>query len=283
MTTRLTGLIEPESGWQGSSHPALLSAAGAGGVELMGWDEIKEVAASGELDGRKRYGSSRVIRQLLNNCADASATRALEKAIYDSRGGKFVKLSPCYVYSLVNDGRDQGAMLYRVMEKIQTVGTCLETTVGPDVWHPSQYDQKAAKAEAARFKALECYAIRPRDFATRDDMWRGLFTALCRSFKLCVAIQAGRNFDRIDDEGICGVDNGRGNHAVHVDGIAMASEGDIVGTSENTWGVQWGRQGRMLLTTEHFEDTIGTHEFYAIRSVQPDPMDGRPKVRKAPR
>jgi hypothetical protein len=246
----------------------------------MDWAEIKDVASSGECDGRNRYGSRWVIRQRRNNCADASATRALAKAVYDSRGGKFVGLSPAYVYSLVNDGRDQGAMLYRVMDVIQTVGACLETTVGPDVWHPSQYDQRAAKTEAARFKALECYAIRPRDFATEDDLWRGLFTALCRGFKVCVAIQAGRNFDRIDGEGICGVDDGRGNHAVHADGIAMTNDGDIVATSENTWGVQWGRQGRMLLTTEHFEQTIGVHEFYAIRSVQPDPLDGRPKVRK---
>jgi hypothetical protein len=246
----------------------------------MDWAEIKDVASSGECDGRNRYGSRWVIRQRRNNCADASATRALAKAVYDSRGGKFVGLSPAYVYSLVNDGRDQGAMLYRVMDVIQTVGACLETTVGPDVWHPSQYDQRAAKTEAARFKALECYAIRPRDFATEDDLWRGLFTALCRGFKVCVAIQAGRNFDRIDGEGICGVDDGRGNHAVHADGIAMTNDGDIVATSENTWGVQWGRQGRMLLTTEHFEQTIGVHEFYAIRSVQPDPLDGRPKVRR---
>ena len=270
---QLKGLLLPPKGFV-SRAPALMAAPS---VKLLDWKKIKEVAESGKMDGRKLYGSRFVIQQKHNNCAGASSSRIMAKTLYDARG-IVAELSDTYVYSLINGGHDQGSMHADAMEAIETRGTCLRSRCGPDAIFRTQYDTHAADAEAKSFRAIECYAIRPRDFATTDELWRGIWSALCLGFKLECAVQAGSSFDRMNTDFIVGVDNGSGNHAVHADGIALSDGDRIVGTGENTWGTWWNQEGRMLMTENHWEQTVEAHEFFAVRGVQSNPSDTRPKL-----
>ena len=254
------GLIAPPAGFV-SVFPSL-----SANLPLLEWDQIRAIAKSGTMDGRKKYDQRFVEAQRHNNCAGASAAVLVMKTIYDTRG-EFVRLSNTFTYSLINGGRDQGSMLADACRMIQDVGVCTPQICGPDDIYPAQYDKKKAHEEAKRFRVAECYAI--RGGGDRDLMWRTFWSALALGWKIGVAVQAGGRFDRLDSNGICGVDNGGGNHAVHVDGLVEIG-GDLIATGGNTWPLSWGINGRMNMRQEHFVQTIGTHEFFAARTAVDD-------------
>lgn len=260
------GLILPPPGFV-SAFP---SAADV--VPLLSWDEITAVAKGGLMDGRKKYDERFVMYQRHNNCASAAADTILAKTIFD-RTGQFVKLSDTYTYSWINGGHDNGSMLADAADSIQEHGVCLAEHCGPDAIYRRQYDTATADKEAGRFKAREVYAI--RSTGSDDEDWRRFWSALCVGFKVAVAVQVGNHFDSSDSAGICGVDNGGGNHAVHSDGIAFES-GKLVATSGNTWSTSWHQRGRMLLTQKHFEQCFSQHEFYAVRTSIDDPNQSIP-------
>lgn len=272
---KLKGLLLPPANWPGSKAPPLVGAGSP--VKVLSWDEIRRVALSGKMDGRKRYGLKFHTVQRHNNCAGAAASKVVAKSIYDARGD-VLQLSDSFVYSLVNGGRDQGSMLSDAMEAIETVGNCLMSTCGPDAIFPHQYDKLKANAEAERFRVTECYAIRPRDFGSKDELQRAFWSALCYGYKCEVAIQAGSRFDSVNSWGVPGIDNGAGNHAIHCCGIAIVGS-EIVATAENTWPLSLANGGRIQLRWSHFEQTIGVHEFFAARGVRGDTKDDRPKVK----
>lgn len=258
---RKLGLIKPPAGFVSAFSPA------SDVVPVLDWPTINLVAKNGKMDGHKRYGPEFVPYQRHNNCASAAADTIVMKTIYD-RSGVFVKLSDTYTYSWINGGRDQGSMLADACESIQEHGVCLAESCGPDAIYRRQYDTAKADAEAARFKAAECYAIRRQ--SDIDEMWRQFWSALCVGFKIGVAVEVGARFENLDSNGICGVDRGQGNHAVHADGIAWAG-GQLVATCGNSWGTTFGMQGRMNLIQQHFAETIGVHEHYAVRTAIDDP------------
>lgn len=262
------GLIAPPAGFVSAFAPA------SEVVPLLDWDTIHKIAKSGTMDGHKKYGTEFVMYQRHNNCASAAADTIVMKTIFD-RSGVFVKLSDTYTYSWINGGRDQGSMLSDACGSIQEHGVCLSESCGPDAIYRKQYDTAKADAEAARFKVAECYAIRRG--GNEDTMWRQFWSSLCAGFKVGVAVQVGGRFDRLDNNGICGVDGGQGNHAVHSDGIAWAG-GQLVATSGNSWSTSFGMKGRMNLIQKHFEDTIGIHEHYAVRTAIDDPQSPMPKI-----
>ena len=242
MTANLKGLLPPPPGFV-SDCPPLVGAGSP--VRLLTWDTIRRVAASGKLDGVARYGRLFHDVQRHNNCAGNSASCILAKAIYDQRGDKVV-LSGTYTYSLINGGHDSGAMLADAMRSIERDGVPLAKTVGSDAIFPHLYDRHKAAAEAQRFKARECYAIRPRDFTDADELQRAVWTALALGFKVGVAIQAGSRFDQLDRYGICGVDSGAGNHAVHccLPSSRIASRRMKTADSVNIGDMVYGHDGR---------------------------------------
>lgn len=257
---RLLGLIEPPAGFV-SSFPSASTY-----LPLLDWDEIHAIAKSGTMDGHKKYDARFICRQRHNNCAGASARTMVMKTIYDTRG-ECVNLSDTFTYSLINGGRDQGSMLADACSSIQNRGVCLAESCGPDAIYRSQYQSAKADLEAKRFRVAECYAIRD----TGDEQtWLMLWSALALGWKVGVAVQAGGKFDDLDSNGICGVDRGRGNHAVHSDGLIEIG-GKLIATSANTWGTSFGMSGRMNLRQEHFAETIGVHEHYVIRTALDDP------------
>lgn len=272
MTARLKGLIAPPSGFV-SDCRSLLGAHSP--AKLLTWDAIRKIAASGKRDGNFIYGTAFHVVQRHNNCAGASASRIVAKSIYD-RSNSVVMLSDTYTYSLINGGHDNGSMLADAMQSIERDGVALATTVGPDAIFQRQYDYLRAREEAKRFRAAECYAIRPRDFSSLDDLQRAFWSALAQGFKVGVAVQAGANFDQVKAYGrVPGVDDGPGNHAVHCDGLTSV-DGVLYATTENTWPMSLPNGSRIHLRWEHLKQTIGVHEFYAVRSAIDDPQGVNP-------
>jgi hypothetical protein len=96
---------------------------------------------------------------------------------------------------------------------------------------------------------------------------QGFRTALAAGFPVIVAVHAGRNFQRVNAQGIASADSGGGNHAIHCDDIRIVG-GQEVYDSCNSWDVTYGSEGRAFLTWDSFAQTFGRHTFYAVASTE---------------
>lgn len=259
---RKLGTLEPAAGFV-SSLP-LFEAS----VEPLDDSTLLRIAKSNSATGRTMFDSSFIQDQgQYGSCNGFAAAAALTRARI-RRGLKRKTLSGSYLYSLINGGRDNGSMLDDGMRVLQSRGCATLETVKANQIYPSKYDRSKADREASKYKAVECYQIGSRE---------GLFTALALGFDVVVAVHAGNSFSSLDRNGIAGVNRGQGNHAVMADGLLYAG-GEIVADGVNSWGTRWGDRGRMLMRWKHFEQTIGVHSFYAVRSAT-DGDDSPPRVR----
>jgi hypothetical protein len=165
--------------------------------------------------------------------------------------------SGAFLYSLINGGRDQGSALEDGLREIERTGCCPESLVDWKGIYP-KLQPANARAEAAKHKGLCAYACQTK---------QGFRTALAAGFPVIIAVHAGSRFQRLNANGIAGVDNGGGNHAIHCDDICIIN-GTEVYDSVNSWGLQYGQQGRAYLTWDSFAQTFGNHTFYAIGSTE---------------
>lgn len=237
------------------------------GKPMFTLDTIRKFGTENDTKGRSRFDSSWIMDQRSHgSCNGYAGASALSRARV-RRMLPRVDLSGAYLYSLINGGRDDGSMLDDGMREVQN-GLATRETVGWDAIYPSRYDRAKAKAEAARFKAHECYQLR-----TQEE----LFSALMADFDCVVAVHVGNSFMRLDGDGVCGGDRGPGNHAVCVDGFTVLRDGTLCADLANSWNLTFGDQGRGWLTwSRHFAQTVGPHGFYAIRSASDDPEGDNP-------
>jgi hypothetical protein len=236
-------------------------------VETLDRSTLVRLAKSPIATGRTLFPSGWIMNQgSYGSCNGWAAAAALRRARRRC-GHKDAVLSGSYVYSLINGNRDNGSMLDDGMKVITNEGVATVDLVSPSQIYRKQYDTAAADRQAKRFKAFECYRVE-----TIDQLW----TALALGWDCVVVVQAGNNFSKLDSNGIAGYSRGSGNHAVGADGLLWAG-GEIVADGWNQWGLQYGDRGRMLLTARSFEQTIGVHSFYAIRSATEDGDDQPPR------
>jgi hypothetical protein len=114
------------------------------------------------------------------------------------------------------------------------------------------------KAEAAKYKGFRCRPL---------PTLQALKTALAMRRPCGVAVHAGSSFQRINADGLLGVDQGNGNHAVCVDDLIYRN-GLWLFDMPNSWGLQFGDRGRGYLTPAHFSQTIGVHTFWMLPYTQ---------------
>lgn len=257
---RRMGCLLPPAGFV-SSFPAFEDK-----IPLLEDADIKRIAQSGDADGRNKFDVTWIQDQRSHgSCNGFAGAMALSRARV-RRGLERVTLSGAYLYSLINGGQDRGSALEDGMRALAERGCATLATVGWDAVFPSQYDRAKADAEAARFRAFECYAVKSL---------QGLWSALALGFDCVVAVHAGSNFMRVNSQGVAGVDNGPGNHAVLCDGLTWEG-GELVGTGANSWNVNYGVNGRMGLRAAHFAQTFSRHVFFALRSTSDDPNGNNP-------
>lgn len=216
---------------------------------------------------RKLFGPETIKDQgSIGSCCGQASASGLAKCRVLS-GLDWVNLSGEYVYSKINDNRDQGGMLEDGMDALKDFGAAEYLNS-----HNQKYRRRSFTVEddesAKRFKAFDCCAI-----STEKE----LASALISGWVCIVAVHAGNSFMRIDSRGIAGSSLGSGNHAVHVDDLVIDQNGNILFDMANSWGTQWGNGGRAYLSWKnHLAKPVRYHYFYAIKSVQADPFDSIP-------
>lgn len=254
-----TGLLMPSPVVK-SSLPAYESAG-----PLYTKDQLAPV------DRRGIFGDDWIVNQgRFGSCNGWAGSSALERARVLA-GHQRVKLSGEYLYSLINGGRDQGSMLDDGMNAVLKYGVApLEFVPRGRIYRHQQTPE--SHNAAAKFRALECYTI---------ESEIELASAIQAGFICVVAVHADNGFMRLDGSGVAGGGQGPGNHAVLVDSMKFASNGEIMFDMANSWGLTYGNSGRAFLTwVRHFRTTKQYHEFYAIRAVVENPDADNPPEAK---
>lgn len=259
---RKLGCVAPPVGFV-SSRPVF-----GDHVETMSRAELTKWAKNSTRNGRTRFGKEFIFDQgRAGSCNGWAGSAALMRARARC-GMKYVPLAGNYLYSLINGNRDNGSMLDDGMAALQSQGVATISTVGgPTVIYRRQYNTAKADREAAKFRGFECYRVR-----TIEEFW----TALALQWDCVCVVEVGNRFNKIDRNGIPGVDRGIGNHAVAADDLVWIGN-QIVADSYSSWGTRYADGGRIGLTEAHFEQTIGTHSFYAVRSAMDDSAPPKPR------
>lgn len=221
--------------------------------------EIRRILTDkNRVPARKVFGPSWMQNQRnKSSCNGYAGAGALSKARRRRGITDNLLLSGAWLYSLINGNQDNGSALEDALKRIQIDGIAPESLVPWDMIFQRQMPS-SAKAEAAKHTGIVCYAVQTR---------QGFRSALAADFPVIVAVSAGSRFQDLDSHGICGVDRGMGNHAIHCDDICLVN-GEEVYDQCNSWGLGYGNQGRSYARWASYEQTFGNHTFYAIGSTE---------------
>lgn len=261
-TRRLGTLIAPPG--LKSSFPAYEASQ-----KMLTAAEIEDVARSGKISGKSRFPEDDWIKNQHNTggCNGWAMAMALARARV-LRGLKRVDLSGAYAYSRMNGGRDNGSLLEDGMKNMEQYGVAPFDMVRWDQIYRNKYDTTAADAAAARFKGKVYVA------GTKD----GWYSGLARGYVGVCAVHVNDNFMRMSGEGIAGVDNGPGNHAVLAEGLSW--RGMLTEDGANSWDLTYGVRGRMGMIWDHHAQTFGYHVHYLVWGSIDDPQGEEPPVIK---
>jgi len=175
------------------------------------------------------------------SCVGDGWTGALMRA-RALRGLANVKLSPGFTYSLINGGRDQGAVISDGGQALMQTGTCEYSIVGDSPIYTRQMPSSAS-ANAAKYKVASIYHC---------TSWLGVLSAIASGVYIPVyGYMVGNSFMHADQYGVAGHDRGPGNHCNHADGIALLPDGRVVLDDVNSWGTSFMAQGRCYIDEDH--------------------------------
>lgn len=186
------------------------------------------------------------------SCNGWALANAAWRAAYAGGNTKLTRRSGPYVYSLINHGVDNGSALIDGFNEGQQYGIPSYASCGQNKIYRAetrQYD-----SEAADFQVVAPLLIKS---------WDELWTAAAGPFFLVIAVQVGRNFERMNGD-VIGIDDGAGNHAVCQSDARVTDVGDIELKIIMDWGLRHGVNGCGWLGKRHLATTINYHQFYAV-------------------
>jgi hypothetical protein len=214
-----------------------------------------------EVNRRAVFDKSWILNQRSHgSCVGFSAAGATQRA-RGMTGAAFERLSGAFVYSFINGGRDQGATVTDAVKVLADKGTCLDSEAPWDAIYPNRYPA-SAKETAKRFRVSEFYYAE-----TFDEM----ASAILLDYIPVFAVMVGSSFTRLNSDGVAGYDRGPGNHAVHADGLVKTPGGIWVLDMPNSWGIEFGEDGRCKLTQRHIEGV--QQDCYVIKCAAEDSKD----------
>lgn len=199
-----------------------------------------------------------------SGCVGFSAAHLASKVRHVA-GQPYVKLSGPFVYGLINGGRDQGAMIYDALDALTNYGACTDASLPLDANYKNIYRSagKPFDDEAARFKLSMGVRIESAEEAA---------TVILKGGMIQFGVKVGNNFSNLDGDGVCGWSSGYANHSVGADGLVHTDKHGWCLDVENTWGYDWGDDGRFLFPLDWLEK-VGYQECFAHIASVDDPAD----------
>lgn len=203
-------------------------------------------------------------------CNGHAASVSLEMA-RAFKGDTFQSLSPWFIYANLCGGVDRGSNIGDALEFLQKTGTCLDSLVPQNDYHPNTLTA-AAKADAANNKIV---------IGKPHQNFAEIMTAVQLRQPGNFSIRVGGNFNNLDSEGCPPVSPGFGNHAVAFGlGAKRMKNGKWAIKWPNSWTEQWGIKGCAWFHAGH-TDHQGGFESYSVNvpSVNPnDPLKPPPVI-----
>lgn len=179
------------------------------------------------------------------SCVGHGGTMAFN-ICWELAGNTPQRFSPCYLYSLINGGRDQGAIVEDAMDALKRKGVCLEATVGPKQIYPSQFDKAEADAEAASYKLVEAYKL---------DSFSEIVSAVLLGFPVAFGVEIGRNFEP-NAEGVVPPLSGQGGgHCMAAVGVKKFSDRWRLQVA-NSWNARFGAAGLCYMDSSYFSGYV---------------------------
>lgn len=176
-------------------------------------------------------------------------------------GYTFVDLCPWWLYCQVNRGVDAGSNLGDAVQVLTAKGIPPRGIVPERSVRIDRATDVKAVEQAGRFKVAKVARIT----GGFEQACVAAFLGYGVSFDLC----AGLGFD-VNSDGVCRVCLGFNNHEVLAgEEFALIGGKPYIG-GRNSWGTQWGVQGRCYWQPAHLDRS---QETIAIRFVDPDPQD----------
>lgn len=227
-------------------------------------DQIaKLISDPRRIAGRKEFGPEWVLNQgRRSSCAGYAEGSIMEK-LFKRQYGLRYKLGPEFIYAKANGGRDQGALLRRVVEEAFN-GCALREHVPYESFKKSEMGPEA-QMSATRFKLAEGEVVGVHS----DDE---LASALALNWIVLLAVQVEDPWFKLDAQGVVLPCDGVGNHAIHADDVRINAKGEYEYDHQGSWDVTYGQQGRGYITwARHLRTSVKYHEFVACRAMLPDP------------
>ena len=218
--------------------------------------DIKRIAQ--QYDGKDEPGDWAILDQKSHgSCAGFGAAGAAMTLRHRMGIRDQLRLSGAWLYAFGNSNQDSGAPLEWILRAAVEHGIPPESLVPWNVIYKRQHKPEFA---------IEAKKRMPHKWR-RITTKQGYRSAMAQGFPVVVALTAGSRFQRQDDDGVSGVDPGRGNHCVYTRAIRL-SRGREVYRVANSWGLRFGKQGTTWVGWESFEQCFRTHQFYCCCSIE---------------
>lgn len=202
---------------------------------------------------------------MTSSCVGHGTTSGMQMC-YMQSGRPLVEFNPYFVYGLVNNGRDAGAMISDALTALINHGTCPKADLQPGMMFRNQFPQKAFD-DARRFKLSLAY---------KCGSFEDICSAISLGFVCPLGIYVDQGFSRLDSEGVAGTPSGMqgGGHCILGMGLKKSSRYGWLIKIQNSWGSRFGMNGFAYIHKGHFQRM--NPDAFAIQSVIDDPQDSTP-------
>lgn len=189
--------------------------------------------------------------------------------IWRFTGGK-TRLSPEWVYSIINGGEDGGSMLDDGMVQAFEGGMPAYAAAFYQRYRQGQFsmeEKRWATQSAKDHRFAECYKAPTDSF---ENMMLALFSCIAEGGAVGMAVHVGDQYMRSGS--VAGFDDGDGNHAIAGAQLELLtpnpkSINDIQIVSPQSWGSRFANKGFTNITAKHCYRPGRYHAFYCVRAV----------------
>jgi hypothetical protein len=251
---RVLGCI-PETEESKSRFSSFGDAFGAAPIDPSMWQEID----------LSWYAPPILDQGMTSSCVGHGTCSGMETC-WMQAGKPLMQFNPYFIYGLVNNGRDAGAMISDALRALQTTGVCQKDALQSGLMFKTQFPQSAFQ-NAGRFKLIQAY---------RCNTFNEICSAISLGFIVPLGIMVGQNFPQLDSEGVAPLPNGGGGgHCILGVGLKKSSRYGWVIKIQNSWGRRFGMNGYCYIHSGHFRSM--QPDAFAIQSVSDDSQDSTPQ------
>jgi hypothetical protein len=195
-----------------------------------------------------------------SSCVGHGAETGFQLAWYQGRGTPHL-FSANWIYSLINGGSDNGAVVGDAMDALIKTGACLDSTVPEGNMIFQNQMPPGAMQEASRFKL---------DTAYRVSTWKSICTAIQLRHPVVFGVDIGRNFAPNKDGFLPQLSGRGGGHCMCARLGMRKMNGQWYIKVQNSWGKDWGKGGICYMPQSYFN---GQTDHFVPIAPAVDPQD----------